>query len=270
MNLGALRIPLLVTSSLLGVIGVLYLASAKIILSSFAEAERQVIQRDIERVQEALLNDLATLDTEAEDYAEWDDTYAFMANRNAEYVCSNLNDATLDSLQLNLVALFDSAGQIIFSKGFDLENSQGIPFPKSLQTHLTPDSLLLQHPNLENSPSGIVLLPEGALLIASSPILTSASEGPSRGSLLMGRYLNTAQQERLADLTRVSLAIYPFNAAQLPADVQTVHSFLLNEHRQTFVQPLNPDLIAGYMLLPDIYGNLALIFRIDAPRDIYH
>jgi PAS domain S-box-containing protein len=267
----ALKLILAFGSALLGVSGVCYGISSSILLNSFAKAEQQATQQDVERVLEALSNELHILKTGAMEYSRWDDTYAFIQDRNQRYVSSNFTKQTFASLRLNLVVLIHSSGQIVFQKGCDLEDGREIPVPESLQPSLKLDVPLLRHPNLEPHVN-LVLLPEGPLLLASSPILTSTGKGPSRGSMLMGRYLNSAEIERLAEQTRTSLTVHQFNHPQLPNDFQAARSALLKAGvaaQSIVVQPLNRESVAGYAVLQDIDGNPALLLRVEVPRTIY-
>ena len=191
-----------------------------------------------------------------------------METGDGEYVNSNWVETAFESLRLNLVALVKPSGQIAFGQAFDLENGQYILLSEELQTHLKPNDLLLQHLGPEPQ-SGILLLTEGAMLIASSPILTTEQSGPSRGSLVMGRYLDGAELARFVNLTRVSVKIYQVNEAQLSTNLQRVRASLLDKPQEIVVQPLGDNSIAGYAMLPDIYGDPALILQIDAPRDLY-
>jgi len=122
------------------------------------------------------------------------------------------------------------------------------------------------------SSTGIILLPEGPMLVASRPILTSEEEGPIRGTMIMGRYLNPARVERLAEITHLSLTMRRFDDAQMPPDFQAARSFLSTpfpKEVSVFIQPLSAESIAGYVLLKDVYGESSLVLRVDMLRDIY-
>ncbi|MBE7469793.1 MAG: HAMP domain-containing protein [Anaerolineales bacterium] len=85
----------------------------------------------------------------------------------------------------------------------------------------------------------------------------------------MGRFLNAAEVKRLSGLTDLSLTLQRFDSpALLPPDFQTARDALAGG-AATFAQPLTANTIAGYAPLLDIYGQPALILRIDMPRDIY-
>ena len=251
-----------------GVIILLFFISRNILLDSFLELEKQNSIQNTERVLSALSQELSHLEATTGDWAAWDDTYAFIEDADAEYIESNLIDGTFIELRLNLMVFINSAGQIVFGKAFDLTDEEEIPVPQSLPAHLSRDDILLTHPDKESSVSGIVLLPEGPLLVASRPILTSEEKGPIRGTLVMGRYLDTAEIERLAEAVRLPLTLYEFSGPRIPPDLQAVRSSL-SAVTPVLVRPIDEHSIAGYALVEDIYGKPSLVLRADMPRDIY-
>jgi len=249
----------------------LYFVSRVILMGSFAELEEQYARRDVERALTALFGELAALDTMVFDWAAWDDTYVFIKDANKEYIASNLVDGTFTSVRLNLMLFVNSSGQIVFGKGFDLDSEEEMPIPEGLWEHLT-DDVLLSHSDTESSVTGIVLLPKGPMLVASRPILTSKEEGPIRGTLVMGRYLDSTEVERLAETAQVSLALRQLDDSQMPPDFQAACSSLpalLLKGVPVFVQPLSAGSVAGYTLLRDIYDKPVLVLRVDMPREIY-
>ena len=107
------------------------------------------------------------------------------------------------------------------------------------------------------------------MLIASNPILTSEHEGPIQGTLIMGRYLDAAKIDELAEFTLLSVTIHAFNDPQVPPDFSVARSSI-STASPVFVQPLSEQSIAGYTFINSIDGHPALTLRVDAPRDIYH
>jgi PAS domain S-box-containing protein len=247
---------------------VLYALSRIIVLGSFARLEKQLVRQNVERALSALSDQVHTLDTMVFDWAAWDDTCAFIEDGNQEYIRSNLVDETFISPRLNLMLFADASGQIVLGKAFDLETEQEIPVPKDLQEYLSANPYVLRHPDTESSITGILLIPEGPLLIASRPILTSEEVGPIRGTLIMGRYFDATEVENLARVTRLSISVYPIDDPQMPADFQTALPSLSAE-TTTFVRPLSTTSVAGYTFIEDVYGNPALVMRVDMPREVY-
>ncbi|MGB7441479.1 MAG: adenylate/guanylate cyclase domain-containing protein [Coleofasciculaceae cyanobacterium] len=276
---------LLIGLTLAGLIGVLYASLSLIFLVSFAQIEERNAQRNIRRVQQAVFGELESLKAITADYAEWDDTYAFIEDANEEYIDENLLDATFEGLKLNLFLFFNSKDQLVFGRGFSLDKQQQTPVPETFKKYLANNSSLLNHPDTESSTTGIVMLPEGPLMIASHPILTSQETGPIRGSLMGGSYLNSQKIKALAEITQLNLKLYKVSDSQLTAELQAVLSELekkatkisASKHKSGLsvkespikIEPLNSDVMAGYTLLPDIEGKPALLLQVNIPREIY-
>ena len=254
--------------AIIGLLIIQYVISQITLVHSFTELEEQYARQDVERATSALSNDLLTLNATVDDWAAWDDTYNFIGDANNEYIESNLVDGTFTNLRLNLMLFINSSGQIVYGKAFDLQNEEEIPVPQALQEHLSATDLLVHHPDTESSITGIVLLPEAPMLIASQPLLTSEDEGPIRGTLIMGRYLDASEIEQLAEQTHLSLTIHRYDYSPMPPDFQAAIPSL-SEEAPILIQPLDKQSIAGYTLLKDIYGKPILLLRVDMPRDIY-
>lgn len=253
---------------IVSMVAALYGVSQIILLNSFEELEEQYASENVERALAALSDELSVLDDTTYDWAAWDDTYNFIEDVNEYYIESNLVDETFTLLRLNIMLYVNSSDQIVFRKAFDLQKDEEIPVPESLLEHIQPGSLLLEHPDLESSVTGIVPLPEGPMLIASRPILTSEDEGPIRGTLIMGRYLDSEEVSRLAEVTHLSLTLWGLDGPGLPGDIESA-KLSLSEDKPIHVQPIGRETVAGYALLEDVYGEPVLILKADMPRDIY-
>ena len=215
--------------ALVSLIVLLYVFATTIVLNGFARIEEQYTRENVERALSAVSDELSNLSSINRDYASWDDTYTFIEDANDNYSKANLVDATFTNLRLNLMVFIHSSGRVVFSKAFDLQNEQEIPVPASLQDHLFTASLLLQHSGPESDLTGILLLPEGPMLISSRPILTSEYKGPIRGTLVFGRYLDLAEIEQLAQTTHLSLTVRRFDDPELPSDLQAMRASLSEE-----------------------------------------
>lgn len=274
-KLTQLRIPLIVLLTILGITGSLYLFAAKIILASVSQIERQLVQRDLQRVEDQIASDLNLLQAEANDYAHWDDTYNFVKTQDKTYTDDNWANSTLKNLNINLVVLVNLSADILFQRNLDLQTQNNHPFPDTLNH--TGHINHVDHLNAEleryligdSGKSGLILLSEGPLLIASSPILTSELKGPRQGTLMIGRYLNDEVIAHLESLTKVSLQVYALDNTALPTDVEQAYETLQDPVQKEVIQPLDTDRIAGYRLIRDVKGNPALILRVDSARKIY-
>jgi signal transduction histidine kinase len=244
----------------------LYVGSQFIIVSSFAKLEEQKVQESIEITRSALSNEFADLSSKARDYADWDDTYVFVQDGNEEYIQNNLDAPTWANLRVDVAVFINTAGQVVFGIVFQPDGTT-IPIPQSLLNLLSANDTLWGHPSITGEITGIVPL-EDPLLIASKPIMTSMHEGPIRGALIMGRYLDSEEIEYLSQTVHLPLSLSSFNDSETNSDFYAARQSLSKEN-PVFVQPLNGSTVAGYALLTDIYENPFLVLRATMPRDIY-
>ena len=233
--------------------------------SSYSRLENESVKENLQRITNAMDNKLTALDHLVADWAVWDDTYYFVENRNEEYIESNFTDSSFTYTDLNLIAIVNMSGDVVIAKAYDLINAVEIPISPSLYTSLS-DAKITYHNNLDSSLSCIVSLPEGPLLLSSRPILTSEAEGPIRGAMIMGRYLDSTMLANLAETTLLQVSAFPLNSNSIPIDVKD--SIPLLEDIPVVIRPLSGDTIAGYTLMNDIHGIPYLILKVDMPRSI--
>lgn len=248
---------------------ILFAASKLIMLRSFARLEDKNSRNNVQRALNAWSEGLAMLDVKLVDWSAWDDTYAFIEDENEDYTRSNLVPSTFTNQGVNLLLFINSSGRIVFEKGYDLNTGEEMPVAPDLSEYLGADSPLFKlEVSDESSVTGVVLLPEGPMLLASRLILTSDYSGPARGVLIMGRYLDNKEIKRLADITNLDISFVPVNAGDISPSIRTALSSI-SETSPVFIKPLNEDLIAGYALINDIYGKPSLVLSVEMPRDIY-
>jgi PAS domain S-box-containing protein len=251
-----------------GLTSILYATSSSILLGSLVKAEEQEATQVVKGVLNLFSQTADDFNSRFADWSAWDDTYAFIQNRNQEFIASNLVPEGLANVRVNIAVFVNTSGKIVYGTGLDTKKLQLTPVPEALKQHISLNDPLLQHPNAESSLAGIMLLPSGPVLITSRPIVTTKSTGPIRGTLVFGRNLDAAGIERMSKITRLPLIVHSVNEPELPAEFQKVRE-KLSAKKPILVRALSEDSIAGYALLNDIYNQPALILRVDIPREIY-
>ncbi|HMA33532.1 MAG TPA: diguanylate cyclase [Chloroflexia bacterium] len=263
------RTVLAISLTLAGLIGALYLASNAIVLGGFVGEEDQDTRQNVQRVVSALATESDALAGTARDWAGWDDTYAYIHDHNPTYIQSNLAaNVSYINNQWSLTLYLDPAGTLVFGKAFDLGGQREVPLPAGLDRHLTSADLLVRQTDPESSTTGLLALPDRVILVSAQPILTSARQGPVRGTLILGRFFDAHEIAGLARTTQLTLTAYPVGAADMPADVRAALAALTGGPT-IIVRPLSADTVGGYTLLRDIYGQPALVLRTVQPRAIY-
>jgi len=260
---------LIVTVALIIMTLVVYAGAQLILLDNYEALEKQRAEVNVKRCLSALSNELSELGSTAGDWAAWDDTYAFIQDANDNYVESNLVDGTFANLRLNMMLFINSIGNVVYGKAFTLQNMTETPVPQDLLQLLSANAFLWHHPDTESSLTGIVPLQEAPLLIASKPILTSQSEGPIQGALIIGRYLNSEEIENLEKTIYLPVVITPFNESETQIAFQSLYSSPPFEDTPIFTRQLNADTMSGYALINDVYGEPSFMLRVDMYQDIY-
>jgi signal transduction histidine kinase len=260
---------LILTVALIIMTLVVYVGARFILLDNYEALEKQRAEVNVKRGLSALSNELAELGSTAGDWAAWDDTYAFIQDANDNYLRSNLVDDTFVNLRLNIMLFINSTGNVVYGKAFNLQNMSETPVSQGLLQLLSANDFLWHHPDTESSLTGMVPLQEAPLLIASKPILTSQSEGPIRGTLIMGRYLNSEEIEKLEKTIYLPIVITPFNESETRIDFQALYSSPPLQDTPIFTRQLNADIISGYALIKDVYGELSFMLRVDMQQDMY-
>jgi sensor domain CHASE-containing protein len=246
---------------------ILYFVAQNIMLRSFIELESQMASDNVRRALNALNDDIKSLSAFTADWASWDDSYKYINDLNKEYRETNLVDTSFTVLKINFLIFINTDGLIVFKRGFDLKEEAEIPVPQSLLSHIKLDSVILRH-GREGFLNGHLYLPEGAMIISSHPILTSEDRGPSRGTLIMARFLDAVVLEDLAERTRLSLQIHDIESDEMPKEFLDAKKHLTDES-PVYVKPHSEKTLWGFSRLKDIFGKPVLLLGAEMERNVY-
>jgi PAS domain S-box-containing protein len=263
---------LIIALTCLGLVVVLYAASRSFVLGGFIKLEQTNAQENVQRVLNALEQDFAAMDRFTYDRASTDETYNGMsppAPEGFRWLFGKDATGTTQTQRFNFIFLIDTSGHIIASRGLDIVTKQVIDIPNSLKAHISLSDPLLQSAASKGKTNGVLLLPEGPLLVVSRPIIKPNTEGPIRGFMLSARYLeNGGDLKGLEKTTNFSLSVHRIDGERLPDDFSDARRHL-SAPRDIYVRSINDTVLGGYALLYDIYGKPALILKAEMPRRIY-
>ncbi len=251
-------------------IAFIFVVSQTILMRRFEELERENTSQNVQRATSALYGNFdsvtinfSSLMVERECFSVVQDGSGGM------YIRMNVDEPTFATLGVNYILFAMTPGVPPAGEGFDLETHEPIDFPPDLMQELSGDNPLTASPEVDGRGiTGILLLQDSTLLVQSYPIVITTEFGPVTGRMIFARFIDSSEIETLAGQTHLSLSLYRFDDANFPEDFGTARDSLSFES-PIFVRPLSNDVVAGYGLLTDIYGDPALILRADMPRDIY-
>jgi PAS domain S-box-containing protein len=246
---------------------IVYGVSQKIMLDSITVSENKEAESNAQRVITNLNIALQGINSTDNDWAAWDDTYQFIENNNTAYIESNLPDQTLNHLGLNLILFMNQSRQLVFGKAFDPENQTDVNLQDAEISQISNNNFLYTN-NTNQSEGGLILFGGAPMLVISQPILTSEGEGPVRGALIMGRFLDKSESDALAQAVGLPVEICTIGTSQMPADFQLA-SKSLSPIEPVFAHVTNQTDIAGYVLFQDVSGTPILITRVDSYRSAF-
>ena len=256
---------ILILSFSLGMILALSAIAAFVMLRSVATAEQIDMQEHTRQVQTALSNEITNMSGSVSDWALWDDTYAFVQGNAPNYVQVNLPDSTLAGLRYNMLRFTNGSGTLVYETAFDTTTRQRISVPNSIATALPYTEARLNITLPRQSLSGLMILPEGPMLVMVQPIQDSTVTQPVRGTLLVGRYLNAVQSQ--LGLANSKLYLYAVADSGVPDDVHEAN-LQLNPSALLSIRNLDERTMAGYWMAQDILGQ-RMVFKLEAPRGAY-
>ncbi|MFZ2499966.1 MAG: CHASE4 domain-containing protein, partial [Methanosarcina sp.] len=235
-------------------------------LSNFLELEQADTLKNVQRVQNVISTEQGYLDYINEDWACWDDTCKFIKDGNQKFINTNAQNETLSSLRINVMIFVNNSGSVVYSKAIDANTGEEEAVSKELIKLVENGTLLTK--TKEDRISGFILLDKDPMFISCHPILTTKYQGPSRGTLIFGRYLDSALFGSFEKLTRSSLTMHRVDR-DMPPDFQAKFNNFPDISNKVVIEPLSEEQIAGYFEFKDISDNPALIMRADFPRDLY-
>ena len=249
-------------------IGLIFINAQLILLDSYQRLEEQNATQNVDRVVHGLQSDIDSL--RLSDIV-WVAKPPSLRNTStlsnpAFTQDSLLNRLTLDA-KLNISLLLDHENNIVSQNAIDTRNGKVISVPQSLLALVQAESPLLDNTKTQAAIKGILVLPEGLLMTISVPVSTTGTHEPNWGRLVGGRYIDDEEIEHLANSTKLDVKLVGYNDSDLPNDFLRAKN-KLDAANHIYVEPVSSQLVSGYTVMDDIYGNPAILLRAQMPRFI--
>lgn len=240
--------------------------SRVILMDGFDKLEQRDAQTSLDRVRDALGEQVDALSVKVVDWAVWDDAYGYVQNRNREFEKSNLTDNALPLLKVHLLIYLDAKQEVVAGLMADAGGAISGITPGVL-AHLKQHPALFDFKDGATQISGMARIDGRVMLVSTHPVVKSDGSGPIRGAILIGRYLDREAVDKLSHLTHLPLEMavagekMPERFAEAAASLRDVGD--------RYVQMTSDDTLTGYMLYKDIYGENCLYLAALVPRDVH-
>ncbi|MCP4115997.1 MAG: HAMP domain-containing protein [Desulfobacteraceae bacterium] len=245
-----------------------------IIFPSFISLEQDEGRKDTMRAVQAINREAHHLDSLCNDWAAWDDSYEFVQapSKGKAYIEANLMLTTFTGSNLNLIYIVNSGGKVVWGQIHDLEAEKMIRIPEFPNDAFPKAHPLTSYIINEESPekkrvAGVFMTGKGPMLVSAHPILNSAYQGPSRGTIILGRLLNEKLVNTFIEQTNVKFQVFPIHTTGLPEDLWDIPGRITRESPFLMNESGDGNLIV-YTTFPDIQGNAVLLLKTKIPRKI--
>ncbi len=258
-----------IVSTMVGLLLVLFVISQFIILRQSDEQQKAIVQSDVGRAVNALNQHLDGLTLISSDWANWDETYRFVQDANAQYIVDNLSNDSLINLRLDFMLFVNTQGEKVYLKL--LNKSDEAKSDDQYGLKIQPDDMqaILKMTSSKQLNKGFIYVGSHPTLVVARPILNSAMSGSPHGMLVIGRYLTRSRLTQISQQTRLTVDIRRLDAPDLASDFLMAKSILTPAtHAPIFYTQIEHN-AEGYTLLPDINNQPLLIMQIQTQNDIY-
>jgi signal transduction histidine kinase len=240
-----------------------------VILTSHVGIEEGTSAIDVRRVFDQIEREQSELGKSARDWAVWDGSYQYMQDHNEAFYWSTIEPiSSYESLHINGLLYYNISGDLVAGSWYDLRNRTPAPVPPDLLGFFAGNRHLFGNGSGFEGRNGMVLLPEGPVIVALHPILPSSGSGPGNGTLVMVR---SYDQSQIAELENQSYLPVRFTALAGPdAHLDPALAEITGENppeQGTIIR--NDYTITGYSFIRDINNNPAFLLEVDSPRPLY-
>lgn len=240
-------------------LGTTWMMHALVMAPAFTRLERDAAIRNLDRCEEAVDGVAESVSTLAADYGAWDDTCLFLEDRNQAYRDSNLTTSFHDTTGNDLVAILTTSMEVVAFSCVDPESKGSLPLPELRNQFQTPGCVFTNFSDRDDATEGLIHTTNGLLMVAARPIVTSNREGPIRGTMIMGRFLNRNRIDEMCRRTHCQLNLLPLTDSTLP------ESPAFTSGSESSIVEVDENTLRSMRVLEDVHGvPVAVLTLLDA------
>lgn len=243
-----------------------YSVQRYVVYPQFLVLEREQSRQNAELVLEVITRELELLAPQVQDWAYWDDTYQFVADRNQAYIDTNLIISAQQSLDVQLLAYYDLEGKKIWSRGLDLKTLDPLDIDLIRNEHLPNGVPLLVRSDRRILRAGLIDTNLGLLFITAAPILPGSHDGPQRGTMIMGRFFEPRALRRIASQNHLALKLGKPTMPTMRRKPRPLGDIAIDA--SPFQYSLSSDYTGVNTQLFGLDGKPAMAIAISTPREI--
>lgn len=256
-----LRIKILgfISAMTIATIIVLYVCLKLIVISNSTDVETHFGQANINRISGFISYQLDNLDRTNRSWAEWNEGYEYTKGNLPEFEKDELNDSMFSMTNTDLVAYINTEGKILYFKQYDMITKEYIAIDRMTYKFIEDKIRMYSKMKPGDKMSGISFIGSTPALVSARPILLSDGTGPSAGTVIMIKFINEVEQQKLATLLKSDITIMPVNNDNI-VNFKSVDMYTEQD---------DPEYQFAYVLERDCEGKPSVIIESKIKRLVY-
>ena len=239
-----------------------------LVFPSFIALELDSARNRMQQILLAIGANTINVDGLASDYATWDDTFNFAHGGIKNYVAKNLSVQALAEMHIAAIGIFLPSGESLVDHIINGEANELQPAGERSFTKASGAGKLLLAAEHGRSVSGILMAPEGPLIVASHPIVRTSGDGPAAGTFVFGRRLDDATLAQLRDQTQIDFRATILGRTTLDGEEPAHIEALVRSGQDTWAEERADGAVHVDGLVRDIEGKPVLHLTAPVSRDI--
>ena len=256
---------------------VIFAASELFVKEGFNAVEDTKAMQDTDKVAYILASDMNMLHSITREWAHRTDLVTYLAAPPGDGP-PFISDAAFEQVGVNFIVLTTSTGSIIEGRSFDTAKQTAGPMSVALRSHLDSIYSFPHFAITDEQVLGILMLSGTPSMVSSQQVLSA--DGKLLGTISMGRVFDEQEVARLESLSLFPITILTYQelAAIANPDLATGYGEkpFLNWHGNDLLGVNSPvvltaptkETMEGYVFVNDLYGDPAVILKVEMPRDI--
>ena len=146
-------------------------------LSSYISLEQREMDKNVDRIRDAIIGEARDLHANSHDWANWDDCYQFVQDRNQEFIKENLDNVTL---KLDAMLFLNHRGETVYARPIERTPGVRVPDTEVIRRVLQFDSFGPGW-NQRRELSGLAVIEGSLSLVSARPVVNSQGDEPPMG-----------------------------------------------------------------------------------------
>jgi len=180
-----------------------------VLMPSFTALERREADVAMRRIDFAVKRTFEQLQQACISWGNWADTYRFVHGDNPRFVAENITPIGLKELNVNVAIITDLNGRFLAAAALDLRSGRALDLDLMRRQILDPPFPSREDVTNARSATGFLRTEGGILMLAAAPILDGLGNGPSRGTVILGRFLSKEEISRIGAQAQASISMSP-------------------------------------------------------------